>query len=41
MEQQQSAQQISEELRQEMLKHTGFSQDQIKEHYDEVAEKYD
>lgn len=24
-----------------MLKHTGFSQDHIKEHYDEVAEKYD
>eukprot|EP00347_Sterkiella_histriomuscorum_P006661 403351916 len=41
MEQQHSTQQISEELRQEMLKHTGFSQDQIKEHYDEVAEKYD
>ena len=32
---------ISEDLRQEMLKHTGFSQDHIKEHYDEVAEKYD
>lgn len=32
---------ISEDLKQEMLKHVGFSQDHIKEHYDEVAEKYD
>ena len=24
-----------------MLKHTGFSQDHIKEHYDEIADKYD
>mmetsp|Transcript_4365 Transcript_4365/g.7371 ORF Transcript_4365/g.7371 Transcript_4365/m.7371 type:complete len:142 (+) Transcript_4365:17-442(+) len=32
---------ISEELRQELLTHTGFDQETIKEHYDEVALKYD
>jgi uncharacterized protein with GYD domain len=32
---------ISEELKQEMLKHTGFDQEHIVEHYDECAIKYD
>ncbi|TNV75804.1 hypothetical protein FGO68_gene1476 [Halteria grandinella] len=32
---------LTDELKEEMKKHTGFSQDQIKEHYDEIAEKYD
>ena len=32
---------LTEELKQEMLKHTGFSQDHIKEHYDDIAQKYD
>ena len=32
---------VPDDIKQEMLKHTGFSQDQIVDHYDEVAEKYD
>ncbi len=32
---------LTDELKEEMKKHTGFSQDQIKEHYDEIAAKYD
>ena len=32
---------ISDDLKQEMLQHTGFSQEEIVDHYDEVAEKYD
>ena len=36
-----NATEISDDIKAEMLKHTGFSQNDIKEHYDEVAEKYD
>ena len=32
---------LTEELKEEMKKHVGFSQDQIKEHYDDIAAKYD
>ncbi len=32
---------LTEELKEEMKKHVGFSQDHIQEHYDEIANKYD
>ena len=32
---------LTEELKEEMKKHVGFSQDHIQDHYDEIAKKYD
>ena len=37
----QQLQGLTDDLKEEMKKHTGFSQDQIKEHYDDIAKKYD